>query len=111
MPKPTAEMRRSAKSAIRRATPRSLSPMLCLRILKKSPLVVYQASVPHQCRHRPDVGLRIDPGRCICQKIDGDADRLHTIYGTDAARQYLRAICGGNVLGQLDNAAILVIGL
>src|SRR5438876_41932 len=85
--------------------------MSYLRILKNSFLVVHQASVPHQCRHRPRVGLQIDPGRRICQEVDGEADRLDTTYGTDAARPYLRAAWGSDVLGQLDNAAILVIDL
>src|ERR1700674_6026699 len=81
-------------------------------LLSCSPaLVIHQASGSHQCHHRPDAGLHINPRDCGRQKIDSEADRLDTICGGGTAVQYCRARRSGDVLGQGDEVAKLVIGL
>src|SRR5258708_16640060 len=74
-------------------------------------LVIHQASVPHQCNHWPDVGLQIKTGDSVCQKIDSQADRLNARDGSGGARQCWPVRCVGDAQGQLDDEAILVIGL
>src|SRR5260370_10223295 len=120
MPMPTAATRNSAMRTMRRAMPFSLLRLLRrlrLRIMEEvllscSPgLVIHQASGPHQCHHRPDAGLHINPRGCGRQKIDSEADRLDTICGGGTAVQYCRARRSGDVLGQGDDVAKLVIGL
>src|SRR6266404_8656688 len=120
MPMPTAATRNSAMRTMRRAMPFSLLRLLCrlrLRIWKKSSLscspglVIHQASGPHQCHHRPDAGLHINPRGCGCQKINSKADRLDTSGGGGTAVQYCRARRIVDALGQGDDVAKLVIGL
>src|SRR6267378_6143234 len=118
MPMPTAATRNSAMRTMRRAMPFSLLRLLRrlrLRIWKKSSLVVHlvihQASGSHQCHHRPDAGLHINARGCGCQKINSEADRLDTSDGGGTAVQYCRARRSGDVLGQRDDVAKLVIGL
>src|SRR6266404_2005751 len=120
MPMPTAATRNSAMRTMRRAMPFSLLRLLCrlrLRIWKKSSLscspglVIHQASGPHQCHHRPDAGLHINPRGCGRQKINSEADRLDTICGGGTAVQYCRARRIVDALGQGDDVAKLVIGL
>src|SRR6266853_6518601 len=118
MPMPTAATRNSAMRTMRRAMPFSLFRLLRrlrLRIWKKSSLVVHlvihQASGPHQCHHRPDAGLHINPRGCGRQKINSEADRLDTTCGGGTAVQYCRARRIVDALGQGDDVAKLVIGL
>src|SRR5258708_24956794 len=112
---PTAATRKSAIRTIRRAMPRSLLRGLRLRIWKKSSsvvhLVIHQASVPHHCHYRPHPGFHINARGCIRKKINSEADRLDTICGGGTAVQYLPARRSGDVLGQRDDVAKLVIGL